>query len=115
PSSVASIFITPLLPTIYPLPLHDALPISKDYEKLTSWIPAYDLETHYEKLDKRPLFFWHGTEDEKIPFALTKQFLSKNTGPEITAYVEKEKHMVQVETMDKVTAFFVDHLKKDFV
>lgn len=87
----------------------------KDYEKLTSWIPAYDLETHYEKLDKRPLFFWHGTEDEKIPFALTKQFLSKNTGPEITAYVEKEKHMVQVETMDKVTAFFVDHLKKDFV
>lgn len=81
-----------------------------DYEKLTGWIEAYDLATHYEELPQRPLFFWHGTEDEKISFELTDDFVKQHAGPEITIVAEKEKHLVQLPTMDLVTDFFRTNL-----
>jgi len=84
--------------------------IPKDYEKLTSWIEDYDLSSQYSQIRKRPLFFWHGLHDEKIPFEQTDHFVRENLGPEITFHAANERHMVKVPTMDQVTEFFTTHL-----
>ncbi|MGM0124435.1 hypothetical protein IGI37_001813 [Enterococcus sp. AZ194] len=82
-----------------------------DYEALLSWIEAYDLSEHKEKLDSRPLFIWHGTVDEKIRFEDTAQFVRKNKHTENGKNIEfhvavNEPHLVKVPTMDKISSFF---------
>lgn len=80
----------------------------KDYHQLLGWLHEYDLETHYASLPKRPLFFWHGTEDEKIPFEQVSHFVDQYAGDEILFHSETERHLVKGETMNQVTDFFVE-------
>lgn len=84
--------------------------VPKDYEDLTSWLVDYDLASNYSKIRKRPLFFWHGLHDEKIPFAQTDRFVRANLGPEITFHAANERHMIKVPTMDQITEFFSANL-----
>lgn len=84
--------------------------VPKDYEYLTSWINYFDLATYYPEIKKRPLFFWHGLHDEKIPFGQTDRFVRANLGTEITFHAANEKHMVKVPTMDQITEFFTANL-----
>ncbi|KAF1302057.1 prolyl oligopeptidase family serine peptidase [Enterococcus saccharolyticus] len=81
--------------------------LPKDYDDLVGWIPAYDLATQYTQLPKRPLFFWHGTEDEKIPFEHVSNFVEQHSEESLMFQVAEERHLVKGETMDDVTEFFV--------
>lgn len=86
--------------------------LPKDYHSLLQWIEAYDLATHYSELPKRPLFFWHGKTDEKIPFDQVASFVEKNQGEEIIFHRTNERHLVKGATMAEVTDFFVAAYQK---
>ena len=86
--------------------------VPDDYQLLLGWIEAYDLQTQPEKLAGRPLLFWHGTEDEKIPYADVETFVQGNPEANLTFISREERHLVRGETMDQVTAFFVEQLGK---
>lgn len=87
-----------------------------DMEQLTNWIKDYDLNTHPEKINNRPLLFWHGTNDYRIPYSQAKDFFDKIHGEKyaqqvafITGY--KAAHMVQPGLMDKIANFFEYYLE----
>ncbi|WP_299092664.1 esterase [uncultured Metabacillus sp.] len=51
------------------------LPLSKEeIAEQLSLLEPYDLSLHKEKLQNRPLLFWHGERDQVVPFAPTFQF-----------------------------------------
>lgn len=85
--------------------------LPEDYETLVSWIDAYDLSSQVEKLNERPLLFWHGTQDEKIPYEDVQQFVTNATQPNIQFISAEEKHLVKGDTMTLVTDFFESYLK----
>lgn len=81
-----------------------------DYFDLISWVNQYDLSLQPEKLAGRPLFFWHGEKDEKIPFRQVSKFVKKNQdksyGKGIVFRASSEKrHMVEVPLMDEAADF----------
>ncbi len=88
-----------------------------DYFDLISWVEKYDLSLHPEKLAGRPLYFWHGEKDEKIPFTHTKEFVDENRD---TAFGEKivfrssitERHMVKVPLMEEAADFLAKMMDK---
>lgn len=80
--------------------------LPRDYDDLTSWMRLYDLSSYYQHLPKIPLYFWHGKEDEKIPFSQTNDFVKKHLNPFIIFHAANESHMVKGPTMDKVADFF---------
>ncbi|WP_297076635.1 alpha/beta fold hydrolase [uncultured Enterococcus sp.] len=86
------------------------LALPKDYDALLSWTDHYDLAQKPETLAKRPIVFWHGTEDEKIPFEDVEDFIELNAQSNITFWQEQERHLVKTKTMDEITDFFVKHL-----
>lgn len=83
------------------------LSLPTDYEALTSWIEAYDLMTVYPTLPKRPLLFWHGKEDEKIPYTQVAEFVDAHQDESIQFISAEERHLVRGETMTQVTDFFI--------
>lgn len=84
--------------------------LPNDYEALVSWINDYDLQSQIETLAARPLLFWHGTEDEKIPYEHVKAFVDQFPKNNIEFISETERHLVKGETMNLVTDFFEKHL-----
>jgi len=94
---------------------HDVY-LPPDMAKLTSWIDDYDLSNYPETIAKRPLLFWHGTEDERIPYQQSKSFFDDIQGQPyaeqvafITGY--KAKHLVEPPLMDKIANFFEYYLE----
>ncbi|MGX7024730.1 prolyl oligopeptidase family serine peptidase [Vagococcus hydrophili] len=81
---------------------------------LFSWTKTYDLSKMPEKIAGRPLYFWHGTDDQKLPYDVTYQFyrdhkdqvygrqMSFETG-------EGEPHILTIDIMNKTGKFFVQH------
>lgn len=45
-----------------------------ELEEKYAELRKYDLSTQPEKLDGRPLFFWHGEKDKMVPFKYTYEF-----------------------------------------
>lgn len=83
--------------------------LPSDYEQLTSWLAAYDLSLHPERLADRPLLFWHGTQDEKIPHQHVADFVKAQSNvPNITFLSEEERHLVKVPTMETISDFFTE-------
>ncbi|WP_125710672.1 alpha/beta fold hydrolase [Companilactobacillus zhongbaensis] len=89
--------------------------IPDDMKKLTSWIDDYDLDNYPETIANRPLLFWHGTEDERIPYEQSKSFFDSIQGQPyaqqvafITGY--RAKHLVEPPLMDKIANFFEYYL-----
>ncbi|MEO1768665.1 alpha/beta fold hydrolase [Candidatus Enterococcus ferrettii] len=81
--------------------------LPRDYEQLTSWMAAYDLSLHPEKTTGRPLLFWHGMQDEKIPYQHVSDFVkSQSDSLNITFNSEEERHLVKVPTMEIISDFF---------
>lgn len=85
------------------------------YTDLLSWTKSYDLAENPEKLANRPLFFWHGTEDWKIPIESVVRFVEDNRrasyGENMSLHIGVgEGHLVKVPTMEKVSQFFVENL-----
>ncbi|MBL1223646.1 alpha/beta fold hydrolase [Enterococcus sp. BWR-S5] len=89
--------------------------VPKDLPLLLSWVEKYDLSQVPEKLDNRPVLFWHGTEDEKIPYEDMADFEQLIANKEYSKNVQfltgtGEGHLVQGELMDQVTEFFTQKL-----
>lgn len=90
--------------------------VPDDLEQLTSWINTYDLSQHPEKIAHRPLLFWHGTDDYRIPYRQSKDFFDRIHNESyadqvafITGY--KAGHLVEPRLMDKVANFFEYYLE----
>jgi fermentation-respiration switch protein FrsA (DUF1100 family) len=84
--------------------------LPKDYRQLTSWLEGYDLSLAPDKVAGRPVFFWHGTEDEKVPYEHTADFIEANPQDNLTFISAEERHFVQIATMDQIAAFFAENL-----
>lgn len=83
--------------------------VPKDYFDLISWVKSYDLSLQPEKLAGRPLFFWHGQADEKIPYIQTERFVEK-IGISLTERncfrsSKTQRHMVQIPLMEEASTF----------
>lgn len=83
-----------------------------DYTSLLSWVPEYDLSLKPETLRDRPLLFWHGTNDRIVPYNDVVEFVGENPKANLTFVNEEEKHLVRGHTMDMITHYFVDEMKK---
>lgn len=90
--------------------------VPEDMEYITSWINKYDLSQHPESINYRPLLFWHGTDDQRIPYSQSKDFFDlvhqKDYGDQvsfITGY--KAGHLVETRLMDKIANFFEYYLE----
>jgi len=80
-----------------------------DYKTLLNWVPEYDLSLQPEKIDGRPLLFWHGQQDVVVPYTHVVEFIDENKEKENIQFIdENEEHLVKPETMSKITRFFVD-------
>ena len=93
-----------------------AIFVPKDLPLLLSWVHQYDLSQTPERLQERPMLFWHGTEDEKIPYedmADFEQLVSGKTYARNTQFITEvgERHLVKGETMDLVVDFFKEASK----
>lgn len=90
--------------------------IPEDMEDITSWINHYDLNQHPATIDHRPLLFWHGTDDRRVPYRQSKDFFDQihqtDFGEQvsfITGY--KAGHLVETRLMDKIANFFEYYLE----
>jgi hypothetical protein len=82
-----------------------------DYNHLLSWIPEYDLSLNVDTLDGRPMLFWHGKQDEVVPYRHVVEFIEENNEKENIQFIdEDEDHLVKPVTMEKITRFFIDSL-----
>lgn len=87
----------------------------KDLPDLLSWTKAYDLSKQPEVIDGRPIYFWHGTEDEKIPYYHTKAFFDTHKE---AAYGNRmsfdtglgDRHLLRPPTMQETADFFHHYL-----
>lgn len=92
-----------------------AVYVPEDLPLLLSWVENYDLSRNPEKLGDRPVLFWHGTEDEKIPYddmADFEQLVNDQNYAENVQFLTGtgESHLVQGTLMDKTAAFFAQSL-----
>lgn len=89
--------------------------VPDDLTQLLSWVNYYDLSKNPQKINHRPVLFWHGTEDEKIPYQDVADFYEaiKEEGfaENVHFLTEKgERHLIRGEVMDQVVDFFVSEL-----
>lgn len=81
----------------------------RDYNNLLNWIPEYDLSLQPEKIDGRPLLFWHGMQDVVVPYEHVVEFVKENKNLSNMQFIEEdEDHLVKPATMEKITTFFVE-------
>lgn len=87
-----------------------------DFDKLIAWIDNYDLNSQPEKINRRPVLFWHGTKDPRIPYRMSKDFfdnLQGKTYGEQVAFITgyRAGHLVEPRLMDKIANFFEYYLE----
>ncbi|WP_251898233.1 alpha/beta fold hydrolase [Lactiplantibacillus paraplantarum] len=85
--------------------------IPDDLALLTSWLDHYDLNMQPETIDHRPILFWHGTEDERIPYTQARDFFDRvhtASYAEQVAFITgyRATHLVKVPLMNKIANFF---------
>lgn len=92
--------------------------VPKDLPQLLSWVANYDLSKSPEKLKQRPVLFWHGTKDPKIPYedmADFYQVIAEEPYARNSRFItgENEGHLVKGEMMDLVADYFENNLKSN--
>lgn len=90
-------------------------PLPNDLALLTSWLTHYDLAQQPAKIAGRPLLFWHGTADEKIPYSEVSQFYARIQNQPYAQNVSfiigpGERHLVQPSLMDQIADYFEQQL-----
>lgn len=90
--------------------------VPQELSLVHSWLPAVDLSLHPAAIAKRPVLFWHGTEDPKIPFSEPFDFYQKVKEEAYGEQVEfiigqGEGHLVTTELMETIANYFALHLK----
>lgn len=116
----ASIMGTPT-PTLYAENIRKhakgfGMTVPHELSLIHSWLPQVDLSLQPNKIADRPVLFWHGTEDEKIPYKQPFDFYQSIKREE---YAEKVKfltgkgegHLVTIELMETIADFFKENLK----
>lgn len=86
-----------------------------DLGLILSWIPQFDLSLQPEKMANRPILFWHGTDDEKIPYQQAYDFYIANKDQaysQNTRFLtgQDEGHLVTIKLMDTIADYFATHL-----
>jgi len=76
---------------------------------------SWDISTKTARLAERPLFVWHGEEDDVVPFAesqrLRDEMKASGHDANLTFLAEPgAKHRVSVHASAQATAFFAKHL-----
>ncbi|MBM7586501.1 fermentation-respiration switch protein FrsA (DUF1100 family) [Bacillus pakistanensis] len=97
---------------------HGSLPITKEQlEEQIEHIRQYDLSQQPDKLAERPLLFWHGKQDNVVPYAPTYKFYEsilphyeKNEDKLQFISGELEGHKVTREGVLKATEWFDKYL-----
>jgi len=88
----------------------------KDVENTLQRLQQVDLSLHPEKLEQRPLFIWHGVEDNVVPVSLTDEFYEKVIksyhSNEKLSYLREENRMHHLSKLSMVSAaeWFEKHL-----
>lgn len=84
--------------------------INKHANQLDVYFAAdyYDLSLHLEKINGRPLLFWHGTRDTVVPYSHVVEFIEEKEN--ICFVDEDEAHLVKPKTMAMIIEFFAEHL-----
>lgn len=88
-----------------------AIFVPQDLPLLLSWVAHYDLSKAPETLAQRPVLFWHGTKDPKIPYEDVADFYQTIKEEPYAVQSEfmtgeEEGHLVKGEMMDVVATFF---------
>lgn len=89
--------------------------VPNDLALIHSWLPQFDLSLQPEKIAQRPMLFWHGTEDSKIPFSQAADFYHQIKQESYAQNVifltgQEEGHLVTIELMETIADFFAHHL-----
>ncbi|WP_170006702.1 alpha/beta hydrolase family protein [Bacillus fonticola] len=59
----------------------------KEIDAMLQKLDGYDLTRHPEKQEDRPLFFWHGSNDQVVPIQYAKTYHTSH--PEHTVWIEE--------------------------
>ena len=86
--------------------------VPDDYQLLLGWIEAYDFQTQTRKLAGRPLLFWHGTEDEKIPYDDVETFCARASRSESDIYLSRRTTFSSWRDHGSGNGLFVEQLGK---
>ncbi|MCE4050442.1 MULTISPECIES: alpha/beta fold hydrolase [Bacillaceae] len=95
------------------------LPLSEEeIDRLLKRLGELDLSKQPEKLENRPLLFWHGKKDETVPYMYSRQFyetilpLYEET-PEKLSYITEEHtgHKVSRKAMLRTIEWFEEFLQ----
>lgn len=96
----------------FKLPMKD-----EDVHKLLSTLSEFDLTQHPERLNGRPVLFWHGTKDTMVPFEPTHHFYNavkvkyKERPDDFEFMVDEHAgHAVSRPGMLRAVDFLADHL-----
>lgn len=89
--------------------------VPDDLEDILFWTTRYDLNTQPETLAGRPLYFWHGTDDIKIPYSSShdfyKQYKDTPSGRGMVYETgENKPHILTPDIMEHTAEFFSSHL-----
>src|SRR5699024_9241702 len=88
----------------------------KDVENTLQQLQQVDLSLHPEKLRQRPLFIWHGVDDNVVPVSLTDEFYKKiaenYSSDDDLFYLREENRMHHLSKLSMVSAadWFQKHL-----
>jgi fermentation-respiration switch protein FrsA (DUF1100 family) len=89
----------------------------EELAQLLSTLRGLDLSIQPEKLDQRPLLFWHGKKDTVVPFSYTYEFYHKikpiyRGAPERLCFISDEHagHKVSREGVEKTVEWFERYL-----
>lgn len=94
------------------------LPITEEQiDQRREELKRFDLSLRSDKLNMRPLLFWHGKQDGTVPFALTRRFYESiiplyEARPDLPHFIEDERagHKVSREGLLKTVEWFDAHL-----
>lgn len=89
---------------------------NEEKRRVLNKIEPYDLYYHIDKLNKRPLFLWHGKDDDVVPFHHTEKLVQK-----VKEYTGNKDHVKVVLEVDRghhvsrpaiieLTNYFAQHL-----
>ena len=85
--------------------------LEAEIEKNKAFLDAMALAKHPEHINGRPLFLWHGTADDKVPYELNKEFYDSIKNEPYATKVEwhetqGEGHRVPHQVFEAVADFF---------
>ena len=85
--------------------------LEAEIEKNKAFLDAMALAKHPERINGRPLFLWHGTTDDKVPYELNKEFYETIKDEPYAKNVEWHEtpgqgHIVPHQVFEDVADFF---------